>query len=229
MDELKEKVAQCCRLFCMMDLIAASGHVSARIPGTDRILIHPRHVSRLEVEPRHIVTVDLNGQVIEGSEEPPSETPLHICVYLAREDVLSVAHLHSYYSTLFSMVERKLLPVSFQGVIFAAKGVPVYPRSERITTMELGKEVAKVLGGAQAALLKGHGSVVVASGVEAVFLASLALEENARYQFDAIRLGEPQVLDEIDIKRTLELQLTERFTRKVWTYYLSLARRKGIL
>jgi len=229
MDELKEKVAQCCRLLCMMDLIATNGHVSARIPGTDRILIHPRDVGRLEVEPRHIVTVDLNGKVIEGSEEPPSETPLHTCIYLAREDVLSVVHLHSHYSTLFSIVERKLLPVSSQGAIFAAKGVPVYPRSGTITTEEQGKEVAKVLGGARAVLLKGHGSVVVAGGVEAAFFASLALEENARYQFEATLLGEPQVLDEIDIERVLEMYEPERYARKIWIYHLSLARSKGIL
>ena len=41
--ELSERVAQACRVLGRLDLTeAATGHVSARIPGTDRIVIRAR-------------------------------------------------------------------------------------------------------------------------------------------------------------------------------------------
>ena len=58
--ELKEKVAQATRMLAREGIIAASGHVSARIPGTDRILIGPGYVTRDILTADDVITVDLN-------------------------------------------------------------------------------------------------------------------------------------------------------------------------
>ena len=47
-DDLRKEVATCTRLLVMQEVMDYSGHVSARIPGTDRILIQPRDTSRLD-------------------------------------------------------------------------------------------------------------------------------------------------------------------------------------
>ncbi|MEK7353074.1 MAG: class II aldolase/adducin family protein, partial [Chloroflexota bacterium] len=121
MDELsalKLKVARVCRLFHMAGLFDFSGHVSARIPGTDRILIHPRHTARPQVKAADILTVDLSGEVVGGKEQSPSETPIHTCIYRTRPDVLAVAHIHSHYATLLGISGQEFVPVTTSGVMF---------------------------------------------------------------------------------------------------------------
>ncbi|MFQ5826053.1 MAG: class II aldolase/adducin family protein [Dehalococcoidia bacterium] len=226
--EMKERLAQCCRMLLWVGLFDHSGHVSARIPGTDRVLIHPRHVSRHDVEARHILTVDLTGRLIEGDLEPPSETSIHTCIYRAREDVLSVAHLHSHYATLLSMTGRTILPVCNQGALFAG-GVPVYPISSTVRDDEEGKALAQTLGGARAVLLKGHGSVVVAESIEGVFVAGHSLESTARFQYELMLLGEPKPLSESEIGRSVGLMWNARGINKVWSHCESLARKAGVL
>lgn len=227
MEDLKQKVVQCCQLLRMTGLIQEGGHVSARIPGTDRILIHPRDVSRLAVSAKHILTVDLNGNLIEGDDRPPSELPIHTSIYRVRADVQSVAHLHSHYATVFSTTDKKLLPICKSAVAFA-QGVPLWPSSVLVDTSEKGEAVARTLGRARAVLLQGHGSVVVAGSVEEVFVTSLHLEETARMQYEASLLGEFKLLSQSDIEECLSRGETPRANRKVWDYYGSLAQKEGL-
>ena len=55
------------------------GHVSARIPGTDRVLIlghiHSEGRSLIDTDVDDIVTVDLEGKWLEGRIEPVDERP----------------------------------------------------------------------------------------------------------------------------------------------------------
>ncbi len=226
--ELKERLAKCCRMLHWINIFDHSGHVSARIPGTDRVLIHPRHVSRHEVEAKHIVTVDLDGNLVEGDHEPPSEVHLHTCIYRDREDVQSVVHLHSHYATLLSMSGRPIIPVWNQAAIFAA-GVPVYPISSTIRDQEEGNALSRALGGARAVLLKGHGSVVVAESIDGVFVASHNLENTARYQYELMLLGEPERLSEAEISRAFDLSWNARGINKVWSDCEALAEKAGVL
>src|SRR5882762_1427315 len=72
------------------------GHVSARIPGTDHVLIlghiHADGRSLKHVDVDDIVTVDLDGTWLEGSVEPVDERFLHLEIMKARPDIMSVVH-----------------------------------------------------------------------------------------------------------------------------------------
>src|SRR6201989_3660972 len=58
------------------------GHVSARIPGTDHVLIlghiHSEGRSLIDTDIDDIVTVDLEGNWLEGRIEPVDERYLHL-------------------------------------------------------------------------------------------------------------------------------------------------------
>lgn len=225
MEDLRAKVAQCCRMLCMANLIDFSGHVSAREPGTDRVFIHPRHVSRLEVRPEDVLVVNLEGKLLEGLQQPPMELAMHTEVYKAREDVFAVAHLHPRMVTILGMAGRELVPACMHGALFAG-GVPVYPGCHHVATPELGAAVARALGRHWALILKGHGAVVVGESVEAVFCASLRLEESADKLFHASLLGPVQPLSPADIK---DMEgWVERSAQKVWDFYVSKARREAL-
>lgn len=209
-------------------LITYSGHVSVRIPGTDRILIHPHTESRLDVSADDILVVDLDTRVVDGTEEPPHETRIHTEVYRARPDVGAVAHLHSEMAILFTLAEVELVPYKNHAVRWAS-GIPVHPDPRRINSPEQGRALAETLGRHNAALLRAHGSVLVADSIEAVFVDAVHFEENARAQFQAMQLGKPRPLTEAELELLENEWLPEKHVGKLWHHYVTKAKAAGAI
>jgi len=225
-DLLKDKLARACRLLEMLGLIDYSGHISARIPGSQAFFIHPQQLSRTEVTPSDMAEVTLKGDWIGGKLNPPSETPIHAAVYEVRTDVNSVVHLHPHYSILPSIAGKDLVPVCQHGSIFGPV-VPVYPHAEHIETLEKGLSMAKVLGSSKAVIMKGHGAVIAESSVEAAFLVSCHLEENAKLFVEASILGKPIPLSGDQLTRASADTFTPRSIEKGWKYFLEKGRKAG--
>ncbi len=136
--DLKSTLATAIRLLASEGILDFNGHMSYRLPGTDRVLINSRRASRAALRPSDIVTMDLDGRLLEGESEPPSEKAIHTRIYGARPDVYSVAHLHPRIATVFSIAGRPLAPVFTAGCIFPREGVPVYDDPGLIHTPEAG-------------------------------------------------------------------------------------------
>ncbi|MBI3058299.1 MAG: class II aldolase/adducin family protein [Deltaproteobacteria bacterium] len=132
---LREEIATCTRLLVMEGIMDFSGHVSARLPGVNRILIQPKDTSRAALTADDILVVDLDGKVLEGKGPAPLETALHTCVYRARPDALAVCHGHPAISTLFSVVDRPLLAVRNFAYRFM-DAVPIHPGAASRLTRE---------------------------------------------------------------------------------------------
>ena len=113
------------------------GHASARIPGTDRVLIlghiHSEGRSLIDTDVDDIVTVDLEGNWLEGRIEPVDERFLHLEIMKARPDVTSVVHAHSTYATAFGIAGVNILPVGNRGAIFAPQ-VPILDFDRQLDT-----------------------------------------------------------------------------------------------
>ncbi|CAA0128083.1 L-fuculose phosphate aldolase [Mycolicibacterium vanbaalenii] len=187
-DQLREALVTCTRLLVFAGVLDYSGHVSARIPGTDLILIQPRDLSRASLTQEDILVVDLDGGVVEGDVPPPAETAIHTGVYRARPDIGMVCHGHPTLSTSFSMVDTPLMPMRH----FAYKhpaGLAVHPDPTHIRTREQGDAVAGTLADADACLLRSHGTVLVADRFDVLFMDCLDLEENARTLLIALQTG----------------------------------------
>lgn len=226
-DTLKDKLARACRILEMVGLIDFSGHISGRIPKSKTFFIHPMQLSRAEVTPDDMVEVALTGELINGKMEPPQESPIHAAVYQVRPDVNSVIHIHPHYSILPSIVGKDLVPVCNHGSIFGPV-IPVYGDSEKITDFERAHKMAKALGGSRAVIMKGHGAVVAESSVEAVFIASLHLEENAKLFVEASILGEPIPLPEEERIRASANTFRPSSIQKTWDYFMAKGRKAVI-
>src|SRR5439155_23741872 len=156
--QLREQIAQCTRLLMMEQVIDFSGHVSVRLPGTDRVLIQPRDTSRAALTADDILVVDLDGNVLEGQGPAPSETALHTCVYRARPDATTVCHGHPTMSTLFTTVDRPFPAVRNFAYRFTGGQLPIHPDTTHIRTEQQGDAVAESLGSQRACLLRAHGT-----------------------------------------------------------------------
>ncbi len=92
--ELRAEVLTACRVLHHFRIVEGFGHVSARIPGTERVLITPRRALGLVSAEAELVEVDLAGRQVGGATNPPLEVPMHLGVYRRRPDVMAIARGH---------------------------------------------------------------------------------------------------------------------------------------
>lgn len=208
--ELREKVALSCRMIGHRGVTKGSfGHVSARIPGTDRILIKSKGPDEEALEfatERDIILIDINGKVLEAPQglDAPNETDMHLAVFRARPEVMSVIHTHPDWIVVLTACEKPLLPIyaaySPPGMKLVVEGIPIYPRSVTIVNEELGKDFMNTMGNKKACLLRGHGMTTAGKSVEEATSISLNVFELARLNYLAYTIGTPKAVPEQDIK-----------------------------
>src|SRR5438094_1694530 len=172
LNDLKKKLAMSSRMLFNAQLVNYSGHISARIPGSDHFLILPHPVSRATVAADDMVVADFDGKSVEGKYKAPSEVFMHARAYKARGDIESVAHLHNHMVATLSMVDKPFYPASSNpGAFFGPGPMPVYIDPALIHTIEQGDAVARPLGKGDAVMLRGHGSMVVGQTIAWDFAA----------------------------------------------------------
>ena len=221
--ELREKVALSCRILHMMGLADYLGHPSARVPGTELIVIKPRHSPRITsmslMTPDLMVIVDLDGNLIEGEDHPPTETVLHTETYRARPDVGAVIHTHQMMATSFGIAGREIQPVLHVDSPVLLKGQPFYDAPDLIKTPQEGRDVAATLGQATFCHLRNHGIVVTGPTIEEATLNAIYLERLAQATFNAAQLGHVRAIP-WDKVRDLTTQVQGPAGR--WAYYCAL-------
>lgn len=222
MENLKEELTLASRILANEDLAQGFGHISVRVPGTDRFLI-PRLMSPALVQPQDIITVNLAGDTVGGEGQPSAETWIHTCIYGARPDVNCVSHFHSFYVMLLGVVGQ---PIQFMINIAVrfADGVPIYNDPGLINTREKGDAAAQKLGQHSALMLRAHGATVVADELKTALISSVRLEEVAKMQVWANMIGKPIVLNPKEIQKVqrdfIDNPPEKRFaqTQRAWDY-----------
>jgi ribulose-5-phosphate 4-epimerase/fuculose-1-phosphate aldolase len=224
---LRELVAAAGQVLHAQGLADYLGHCSARVPGTDRVIIKPKHSASVRspasLGPGDMVVIDLDGNLIEGRDQPPSERFIHTEIYRARPDVTAVVHTHQEASTVLGIVGAELLPVLHVPAVLTGGGnVATWPCPLLVGTPALGRELAAALGGAQLCHLQGHGIVSVAADLRAAVLAAIAMEQLARANLTILSTGlPPRVINPAELERLTE-QLASIEGR--WAYYLQASR-----
>ncbi len=179
-ESLKELLATGTRILHEHGLVDAFGHLSVRLPDSDRFLINPRQSPAL-LRPESVLTMTLDGEVVAGTMRPNAEWHIHASIYRARPDVASVVHAHTDMTIVFSMSPVGLRPIfGNTSVEFGADPLPVYPFPRLITDRERGDRLAQTLGDRTAVLLRGHGCAVVGGDVKQTVIRLLEVERNGR-------------------------------------------------
>ena len=84
------------------------GNVSAIDRERGIVAIKPSGVSYEALTAAGIVLVDLEGQVVEGTLRPSSDTPTHVELYRCFEAVGGICHTHSRYATMWAQAQREI-------------------------------------------------------------------------------------------------------------------------
>jgi ribulose-5-phosphate 4-epimerase/fuculose-1-phosphate aldolase len=165
-----------------------------------------------------IVTVDLEGNWLEGGVEPVDERYLHLEIMKARPEVMSVVHAHSTYATAFGIANVNILPVGNRGAIFAPH-VPILDFDRQIDTPERGRMASDAMGDSCALVLKNHGTAACSDSIENACITAFALEETAHLHWVAAQLGPVQKISTGEVRSVMTGARKAEFFAHVWGHY----------
>ena len=71
-------------------------------------MIKPSGVAYADMTEEDMVTVDLDGNVVAGERRPSTDTPTHLALYRAFEEIGGVVHTHSSWSVAWAQAQREI-------------------------------------------------------------------------------------------------------------------------
>ena len=193
---LVEDLVAANRILADQGVVDGYGHVSARHDKASERYLLARSIAPELVTAEDILEFDLDSNPIDPrGRKLYLERFIHGEIYKVRPDVKAVVHHHSPAVVPFSVSSVPLRPI-YHMAAFVSQGVPVFEIREAagmtdmlVRTPDLGRALAKVLGDKPAALMRGHGAVVVGDSLMQAVGRSIYLQMNARLQAQAIALG----------------------------------------
>jgi L-ribulose-5-phosphate 4-epimerase len=202
LDHLREQLWQLHLELPKNNLVTwTSGNISARDPQSGLVVIKPSGIKYVDLRPEHMVVVDLEGDIVEGTLKPSSDTASHLYIYRRRPDVNGVVHTHSRYATAFAALGK---PIPVYLTAHADEfGCPIPCGGfALIGGEEIGQVVIDSIGSSPAVLLKNHGVFTVGGSAEAALKAAVMVEDVAATVWLALQIGQP---DEISPENVAKL------------------------
>lgn len=167
------------------------GNISARDAASGLVAIKPSGVRYEDLQPEHMVIVDLDGKIVEGTLSPSSDTASHLYIYRHRPDVNGVVHTHSRYATAFAALNRPI-PCVLTAMADEFGGPIPCGGFALIGGEEIGQVVIESIGSSPAVLLKNHGVFTVGPNATAAVKAAVMTEDVAATVWLALQLGTPE-------------------------------------
>jgi L-ribulose-5-phosphate 4-epimerase len=108
-DHIKEQAYRCNMQLPKLGLVLFTfGNVSAVDRREGVFAIKPSGVPYEELTPEKMVIVDFDGNTVEGSLRPSSDTKTHAVLYKHWESIGGVVHTHSTYATAWAQTQRDI-------------------------------------------------------------------------------------------------------------------------
>ena len=177
------------------------GNVSLRFE--DMLLATPTAVSKADIVPEMILTLDMEGKKLQGIGKPFSEIKLHLAAYKTREDIHAVVHAHPPFAMARGLVGGDFqisVPeaiVSIGDVIpVTAYAIPGAKEHEQI--------IAEALAKCDVFMMPGNGVLSVGRDVKEAYLRMELLEHLLKIDYYAGSMGTVMTIPEEDKRKLLE-------------------------
>jgi ribulose-5-phosphate 4-epimerase/fuculose-1-phosphate aldolase len=208
-------------------IVDAYGHVSMRDEADPSRFFLTWAVAPGIAVANDVLAYDLEGIAADADgREQYSERFIHSAIYAARPDVNGVVHSHSRAIIPFTVTGVLLQPIWHMSA-FLADGCETFDTHDvagdtdlLVKTPDLGRALATSVANRNVGLLRGHGSVALGRSVREAVYRAVYLEENAKLQSEAMRMGavkfltpgEAELMSQYmkpDVRRPWELWLRE--------------------
>lgn len=181
-------------------VVWTAGNVSARIPGTDLMVIKPSGVNYDELTPEVMVVTDLFGKPVSDGLAPSSDAAAHGYVYRHLAHVGGVVHTHSAYATAWAARGEPVPCVLTMQADEFGGDIPVGPFA-LIGDDSIGAGIVEVLGTSRspAVLMRNHGVFAIGRSARDAVKAAVMCEDVARTVHLARQLGVPEPISQSDV------------------------------
>lgn len=184
--QTRVELAACYRLLVMHgwdDLIHT--HISARIPGTEYLLLNAFGLAFEEITASNLVKIDIDGNVINDDCEftiNPAGFTIHSAIHQARHEEQCTLHIHTPATIAVASNEEGMLPLS-QYSMFALASIAYHDYEGLAVNEEEKARLKQDLGNANFMLLRNHGALTLGKTIGDAFM----------HMYDLVRACETQV------------------------------------
>ena len=175
--------------------------------GIDRerglVAIKPSGVAYDELTEEDIVVLDLDGNVVQGERRPSTDTPTHLALYCAFEEIGGIVHTHSTWGVAWAQAQREIPLLGTTHADLCAQPIPltralsdeeIAEDYEGNTGSVLVEAISEHGGPSElpCALVRGHAPFCWGTSATKAVEVAITLEEVARMAL-LTRLVEPDV------------------------------------
>lgn len=212
------------RIISHLKLVDSFGHISVRNPENPQRYFMSRARAPGLVTKEDILEFNLDSTAVDlRGLRPYSERFIHGCLYKSRPDVLAICHNHAHELLPLAVTKVAMRPALHSAAVIGNE-VPVWDIRDHfgdtnmlVTTNEMGNSLAGAVGKGKAALMRGHGSVIVGKTVQDTVFTAFYLRLNGEVLIKAMSIGEPiTYLSPGEIDRSGELHSEAVSQGRAW-------------
>ena len=169
-----------------------------------KLLATPTAVSKADITPEMILTLDMEGHKIHGIGKPFSEINLHLAAYKAREDISAVVHAHPPFAMARGLADGSDFEIVVpEAVVSIGDMIPVaryaFPGSSE--HMQI---IAEALSRCDVFMMAGNGVLSVGRDVKEAYLRMELLEHLLKIDYYATSMGQVMTIPAEDKQKLLE-------------------------
>ena len=216
LEKLKADVCRANQDLVRLGLITLTwGNVSGFDRTSGYVVIKPSGVEYELLSPANMSVVDLEGNIVEGTLRPSSDTPTHLVLYRAFPQLGAIV-IHQHYATMFAQASREIPCLGtthadqFHGPVPVTRFLTEKEASEGYET-QTGNIIVERLSDADplqvsAILVAGHGPFAWGKDPEDAVQNSLVLERVAQMAMGSFMLNPgmdelPRHIQEVHYRR----------------------------
>jgi len=193
--QARVELAACYRLadlFGFSDIIW--NHITAKVPGTGHFLINRFGLRYDEVRASNLVTLDLDGKVVNPGVGERGDTDadvnltgyvIHSAVHRARDDVHCIMHSHTEAGLAVSVLKDGLVPMILDAMPFYDR-VAYHEFEGQSDDVDECERLATSLGDHSVMILRNHGLLTCGETVGAAFMRMYYLERACKVQLQVL-------------------------------------------
>jgi L-ribulose-5-phosphate 4-epimerase len=202
-EELRKAVCDANRELPKQRLVICSwGNVSGMDRSAGVVAIKPSGVAYDELTPDKIVLLDPNGNIVEGTLRPSSDTPTHLELYRNFETIGGICHTHSVCATMWAQacLQIPCFGTTHADYFYGAVPVTDVMTNEQIRNdyeLNTGKVIVERFAGLDpmqmsAVLVANHGPFTWGKSPAAALEAMVVLEQVAATALGTITINPSQ-------------------------------------
>jgi HCOMODA/2-hydroxy-3-carboxy-muconic semialdehyde decarboxylase len=194
------EVAAAARVLAGLGFVHAFGHVSARGPDGEGVLLTPTSPPLGALTAGDLLELEAGGRLLrDQAARMPIEVPMHLAVYAGRADVGAVCRIHAPATAAWASIGAA--PPLLHGFGGMVEPVAVWDDPDLIATKAAARRVAAVLGNAPALLLRGNGGLTVGATLDEALARAWCLEDRCRIALAAGDRARPLTRAELERRR----------------------------